>query len=83
VFKSIADGVRAYMLNLNTHLAYAAFRRERARQRTPDGRVSGFRLVDHLTSYSEIRDQYAARLRQLISRDRLQRFEGVRLKAKG
>lgn len=83
VFKSIADGVRAYMFNLNTHLAYAAFRRERARQRTPDGHVSGFRLVDYLTSYSEIRDQYAARLRQLISRDRLQRFEGVRLKAKG
>lgn len=82
-FKDIAHSVRAYMHNLNTHQAYATFRSERARHRKQDGRVSGFHLVDYLSSYSEIPGKYAARLRALINRDRLQRFEGVRLNGQG
>ena len=82
-FKSITASVRAYMLNLNTHAAYAELRRERAERRKNSGRVSGFHLADFLASYSEIKAKYAARLRQVINRDRLQRFEGVSLKAAG
>lgn len=79
-FKSISASVGAYMLNLNTHGAYAAFRKERARFRKENGRVSGAHLVDFLSAYSEISHKYAERLRAVISGDRLHRFEGVRLK---
>jgi len=78
-YPDIAASVRAYMRNLNTHAAYAAFRRERARHRHRDGRISGLALAGLLTSYSEIPEKYGARLRAVINRDRLQRFEGVRL----
>lgn len=78
-YPDIAASVRAYMRNLNTHAAYAAFRRERARHRHSDGRISGLALAGLLTSYSEIPEKYGARLRAVINRDRLQRFEGVRL----
>ena len=78
-YPNIAASVRAYMKNLNTHAAYAAFRRERVRHRHGDGRISGLALAGLLTSYSEIPEKYGAHLRAVINRDRLQRFEGVRL----
>jgi len=78
-YPNIAASVRAYMKNLNTHAAYAAFRRERIRHRHGDGRISGLALAGLLTSYSEIPEKYGAHLRAVINRDRLQRFEGVRL----
>lgn len=78
-YRDIAHSVRAYMLNLNSHAAYKAFRHERTRHRAGNGRISGLRLAGFLTSYSEIPKKYAARLRAVINRDRLQRFEGVRL----
>jgi len=80
-YPDIAASVRAYMRNLNTHAAYAAFRRERARHRRSDGRISGLVLAGLLASYSEIPEKYGARLRAVINRDRLQRFEGVRLRS--
>jgi len=80
-YPDIAASVRAYMRNLNTHAAYAAFRRERARHRRSDGRISGLALAGLLASYSEIPEKYGARLRAVINRDRLQRFEGVRLRS--
>lgn len=78
-YPDISHSVRAYMHNLNTHVAYKAFRHARARHRAGDGRISGLRLIEFLSSYSEIPKKYAARLRAVINRDRLQRFEGVRL----
>ena len=78
-FRDIRHSVRAYMLNLNTHDAYAKFRRERKRHRHTDGSISGLGLTGFLTSYSEIPEKYAQHLRQLINANRLQRFEGVRL----
>jgi len=78
-YPNIAGSVRAYMRNLNTHMAYAAFRRERVRHRHGDGRISGLALAGLLTSYSEIPETYGAHLRAVINKDRLQRFEGVRL----
>jgi len=78
-FRDIRHSVRAYMKNLNTHDAYAKFRRERKRHRHADGRISGLGLTGFLTSYSEIPKTYGKHLRALINANRLQRFEGVRL----
>jgi len=78
-FKDIAASVRAYMKNLNTHNAYAKFRRARADQRAKGQPPSGRTMTNFLTAYSEIPEKYGARLRGMMERNNLDRFDGVRI----
>lgn len=78
-YKSINHGVRMYMLNLNTHSAYAKLRDARAATRDAGKEPDGMVLTTHLTAYSEIPEEYGGRLRSLISSNKLSRFDGVRL----
>ena len=78
-YKSISQGVRFYMLNLNTHSAYAKLRAARAKARDAGKKPSGTALTNFLTAYSEIPEEYGNRLRSLIKANNLSRFDGVRL----
>jgi Bax protein len=52
-FDSPIESVAAYMLNLNTHAAYARLRESRAALRVENKPVSGFILAQTLDKYSE------------------------------
>lgn len=79
IFKDISSSVRAYIKNLNTHSAYKSFRKARAKMRAQNTIPSGRKLTNHLTAYSEIPEKYGARLRSMMDRNKLDRFDGVRL----
>jgi Bax protein len=81
-FDQPVDSVRAYIWNLNTHRAYAGFRKERARQRGDElGLLAfdGHKLAGTLTSYSERGEEYTKELQGTISYNRLGRADNLRL----
>lgn len=81
-FNQPIDSVRAYIWNLNSHRAYAGFRKERAEQRgTKRGRFSfdSAKLADMLTSYSERGSAYTEELKSTISFNRLERADHLRM----
>lgn len=81
-FDQPVDSVRSYMMNLNTHRAYAGFRAERAAQRGDRrGRIvmDALSLADTLTSYSERGVEYTEELKSTIRFNRLMRADGLRL----
>lgn len=81
-FNQPIDSVRAYIWNLNTHRAYAGFRKVRVTQR---GEQQGLvmldskALADTLTSYSERGTEYTEELKSTISYNRLDRADHLRL----
>lgn len=79
VFRDIGHSVRVYMKNLNTNEAYAKFRQARAKERASAGAPTGHTMTNYLTSYSEIPEKYGKRLRGMINRNDLHRFDGVRV----
>lgn len=81
-FDQPIDSVRSYIMNLNSHRAYAGFRAARAEQRgDKKGRIvlDGKSLADTLTSYSERGTDYTEELKGTISYNRLERADGLRL----
>lgn len=78
-FKDIGASVRSYMNNLNTHDAYKSFRQHRVDQRAGGGIPKGRGLTNYLNAYSEIPEKYGARLRGMMDRNNLDRFDGVRV----
>ena len=81
-FNQPIDSVRAYFWNLNTHRAYAGFRKERASQRgEQQGRVelNGEILAGTLTSYSERGSEYTDELKSTIRFNRLGRVDSLRI----
>ncbi len=81
-FDALLDGVRSYARNLNTHNAYAEFRRMRAEMRvtarTPVG-LNSMRLADALTSYSERGRAYVETIKSIIRVNNLRQLDGARL----
>jgi len=81
-FDQPIDSVRAYIWNLNTHQAYAGFRKERAVQRgnaTGLFVFNGAKLAGTLTFYSERGEEYTRELQGTISYNRLARADQLRL----
>jgi Bax protein len=78
-FPSVADAVEAYILNLNTHFAYAEFRIERARLRASGAELDGYHLIGQLRRYSEMGQFYINFVRGLIRENRLSDFDRARL----
>jgi Bax protein len=78
-FRTIAESVRSYLHNLNTHRAYAALRRARAAGRRDDLMPPGLALARHLTSYSERREDYVRAIEEVIRSNRLDDFDAARL----
>ena len=78
-FSSIGESVEAYILNLNSHPAYAAFRNDRAAMRQNGLALDGHRLMGHLLRYSERGQSYIDFVRQIMRESRLTEFDAARL----
>ncbi len=70
-FETLQQSICAYMLNLNTHNAYASLRGKRAELREKDENVTGYILAGQLTKYSERGEEYVKGLRSLMEFNRL------------
>lgn len=71
-FDSLARSIRSYMHNLNSHPAYAEFRKAREDIRSKGGAITGMDLAVHLEAYSELRFVYIKKIRQIIRENELQ-----------
>lgn len=79
-FETLGDSARAYLFNLNTHPAYAGFRRARAAARRDGGGLpGGDELARHLVRYSERGDAYVRDIVALIRQNRLARLDDATL----
>lgn len=81
-FDTPLDAVRAYLLNLNRHAAYADLRALRAEQRRA-GRLNGAALAQGLEGYSEKGAAYVDLVRDVIAGNDLGDFDRVRLDDRG
>ncbi len=79
IFDHLLDAVHSYLRNLNTHRAYRAFRRQRARMRAEDGKLDALRLLPTLAPYSQEGARYVRLVEQVIRVNRLQPFDSARL----
>lgn len=70
-FDAPLQSVQAHARNLNTHNAYSQFRTRRAQLRANNERISGNKLVDALSSYSERGLDYVKSLRSIINYNNL------------
>jgi len=65
-FDALQESVCAYMINLNTHNAYANLRGKRAEMRKKGGKITGVVLAEQLTKYSERGEEYVKALKSLM-----------------
>lgn len=70
-FETLEESVSGYMLNLNTHPAYADLRKKRAELRRSGEKITGSVLADQLTRYSERGEEYVKTLKSLMEYNRL------------
>jgi Bax protein len=82
-FDDLYNGVRAYAENLNTHPAYADFRRLRAQLRETGDTPDGYRLIGTMPLYSERGADYIADVRTIIRSNDLGRLDGAVLDSSG
>lgn len=78
-FSSIGEATEAYITNLNTHPAYAAFRAERAALRGRGGQLDGYHLIGTLLRYSELGQRYVQFVREIMRENDLVDFDRARL----
>jgi Bax protein len=78
-FPSLLDAVRSYAYNLNTHKAYKKFRNIRQGLRRKGYEITGNRLVEALTSYSERGDKYVRTIRSIINQNRLKNLDKAKI----
>ncbi|MBS0548963.1 MAG: glucosaminidase domain-containing protein [Proteobacteria bacterium] len=79
-FASVGEAAEAYVVNLNTHPAYASFRTERAAMRDRGEQPDGYKLIGQLLRYSERGLGYVQFVRQVMREDKLTDFDGAKLK---
>lgn len=78
-FSNIGEATEAYIANLNTHPAYAAFRRERAALRARGSQLDGYHLIGTLLRYSELGQRYVQFVREIMRENDLVDFDRARL----
>ncbi|MHB1216970.1 MAG: glucosaminidase domain-containing protein [Alphaproteobacteria bacterium] len=78
-FNGLAEGVRAYVYNLNTHNAYREFRDRRAGLRVQNRPLDGYELAATISKYSERGPDYIRDVRAMIQSNQLRAFDGARL----
>lgn len=71
-FESLQESVCGYLLNLNTHRAYATLRAKRAELRKSGQKVTGSVLADELVNYSERGEEYVKTLKNMMEYNRLE-----------
>jgi len=65
-FQTLLESVKSYMLNLNTHQSYSAFRSKRYRSCNEENILEGLKLSNWMENYAETRNDYVKLLRQVI-----------------
>ena len=78
-FEQLEHAVAAYAANLNTHRAYADFRRAREQARREGRPVDGHALAQHLQRYSERGMDYVRDVRSLMRVNGLRPLDRARL----
>lgn len=78
-FNGLAEGVRAYVHNLNTHNAYREFRDRRAGLHVQNRPLDGYELAATISKYSERGPDYIRDVRAMIQSNQLRAFDGARL----
>jgi Bax protein len=78
-FANVGEAAEAYVINLNTHPAYAGFRNERAAMRQRGETPNGYSLVGTLLRYSELGGEYVRFVRQIMRENNLADFDKARL----
>lgn len=76
-FSGTRASVRSFMLTLNSHRAYTAFRAHRAALNAQGLRPKGLDLAPYLHAYSEIGDAYIQRIQVTIRANALSDFDGI------
>lgn len=71
-FGALQESVSAYMLNLNTHRAYADLRARRAELRKNGQKITGIDLAETLVNYSERGEAYVETLKSMMDYNRLE-----------
>jgi Bax protein len=78
-FTSVGEAAEAYVVNLNTHPAYAAFRAERANLRERGEIPNGYHLIGQLLRYSELGQEYVRFVRLIMRENNLTDFDNAKL----
>ena len=74
-FSNLSDSTRSYLKNINTNLAYKEFREERKRLRMGGEILSGLKLSNFLTRYSERKNDYVKDLKKIIESNNFMKFD--------
>lgn len=78
-FESLQHSVEAYVKNLNRHMAYASFRKERAGLRKGNKDLCGIKLASCLLKYSVRGPAYTRDLQNLIRNFKLKSYDHITL----
>lgn len=70
-FNTIAESVKAYLLNLNSNTFYEDFRFARGEMRATGKELDSFELASHLNRYSERGESYVDEIQTLIEQNLL------------
>lgn len=70
-FDTVAEAVRTYLRNINSHPAYAPARSIRAQARSEGRRPTGMEMAAGLTKYAAIGEKYVEHIRGVIRRNEL------------
>jgi len=76
-FRTPFGSVRAYLLNLNTHNAYAGLRDMRASDIAADRQSTGMELAEALIRYSERGEEYVKEVQAVIRQNGLQEVDNA------
>ena len=72
-YDDISGSIKNYFETLGRSSAYKSFRRERLKTRNP------YRLVEHLTRYSERKEDYVLQLKGMINFNDFERYDTFRI----
>jgi len=81
-YDDVLDATRSYALNLNTHRAYAGFRKRRMEMRNAGNLLDAASLAGKLEKYSERGQDYIDQIRTVIAVNKLTDFSQARLTPK-
>lgn len=77
IFSTLRESIQTYMHNLNTHWAYAGFRKAREEARKGNEHFGGLSALKHLSRYSEIGEKYGKLLRSVIRANNLNYLDSL------
>ena len=80
LFPDLKSSLRSYMHNLNTHRAYAEFRKARAQLRAQGEQPDGPSLVHGIKAYSERGSDYVRDIERMIEQNRFTLFAEAELR---